>query len=109
MAIHWHLKTYLARKHGIFRPTDLQALVVERTNVLISLANICKFLNKKPVGVKLQTMELICTALNCNLNDFCEIKPSTNQRPERQTKLSPKHTPNSKTAVTAFPDPGNYE
>ena len=109
MAINWHLKTYLARKHGIYRPTDLQALVVKKTNVLISLPSISKIINNKPAAIKLRTMELICTALGCDLNEFCQIRPSTNQRPDKLKKLSPRTTPDNKKAVTSFPDPGDYE
>lgn len=109
MAVYWHLKTYLAREHGIYRPTDLQALVVKKTNVLISLPTVSNILNKKPASIRLRTMELICTALGCNLTDFCQVKPSTNQRPEHTKKLSPRSIPNNKIAVTSFPDPGNYQ
>jgi DNA-binding Xre family transcriptional regulator len=109
MAIHWHLKTYLARQQGIYRPTDLQALVVKKTNILISLPSISKLLNRKPAAIRLHTMELICTALDCQLSDFCQIKPSVNKRPEVRKRLSPVHTPANKKSVTAFPDPVDYE
>jgi DNA-binding Xre family transcriptional regulator len=109
MAIKWHLKTYLARQHGIYRPTDIQALVVKKTNILISLPNISKLLNKKPSSIKLSTMEHICTALNCNLSDFCEVKPSKGKSHDSVKKLSFNHTPHSKRGVNSFPDPSDYE
>ena len=58
MAVNWHLKTYLARSHGIYRPTDLQKLVAKKTKVLISIPNLSKLLRRKPSSVKLKTMEL---------------------------------------------------
>ena len=70
MAVNWQLKTYLARRHGIYRITDLQSLIVKKTKILISLPNLSKLLSHKPSSIKLKTMELICTALECNLNDF---------------------------------------
>ena len=109
MAVNWQLKTYLARNHGIYRPTDLQALVVKKTKVLISLANLSKLLGHKPASVKLKTMELICTALACDLSDFCEVKPSKAKLPEQVKKLSPRHTPENKKGVSDFPDPGDYQ
>ncbi len=109
MAVNWQLKTYLARRHGIYRPTDLQALVVKKTKILISLPNISKLLARKPASVKLKTMELICTALDCELSDFCEVKPSISRLPEKVKKLSPRHIPENQKGVTQFPDPGDYQ
>lgn len=109
MAVQWHLKTYLAHQHGIYRPTDFRDLVLKKTQVLISLPNISKLLNRKPSSIRLKTMELLCTALDCNLSDFCQIKPSTSRLPETVKKLSPMQTPNSKRGVSNFPDPTDYE
>lgn len=109
MAVRWQLKTYLARQHGIFRPTDLRDLVLKKTNILISLPNMSKLLNHKPSSIKLKTMELLCTALSCELSDFCQINPSTSKLPEHVKKLSPANIPNSKKGVSNFPDPTDYE
>jgi len=109
MAIHWRLKTYLATKHGIFRATELQKLIVNKTGVLISLQNLCNYLNTKPKTLRLKTIELICSSLECELTDFCEIKPmEINKNPQAVRKLAFHNTPQSKRAVTAFPDPGEY-
>lgn len=109
MAVNWQLKTYLARQCGIYRPTDLQALITKKTKVLISLPNISKLMRQKPSSLKLKTMELICTTLDCKLSDFCEIKPSTARLPEKIKKLSPRHIPDNKKGVCDFPDPGDYQ
>jgi DNA-binding Xre family transcriptional regulator len=109
MAIHWRLKTYLATKHGIFRPTEFQKLIVKKTGVLISLQNLCNYLNEKPKTLRLKTIELICSGLECELVDFCEIKPvEMKKNPEAIRKLAYHNTPTSKRAVTDFPDPGEY-
>ena len=109
MAVQWQLKTYLAREYGIYRPTDLQKLIIKKNNIKISLPNLCKLLNRKPSSIKLHTMELICTALGCELKDFCQVKPSTKKLPESVKKLSPGNTPNNKKSVIDFPDPKDYE
>jgi DNA-binding Xre family transcriptional regulator len=108
MAIRWRLKTYLATKHGIFTATALQKRVVKKTGVLISLQNICNYLNTRPKTLRLQTIEIICSALECELNAFCTIEPA-HFKPAETKKLSYKNTPHSKRAKKSFPDPSDYD
>ena len=111
MAIHWRLKTYLATKHGIYRTVALQKRVAQKTGILISIQNLCNLLEKKPKSIRLQTMELLCTALECELHDFCEISPSTSKQkvdPSQLKKLAHQNTPINKRAVKNFPDPRGY-
>jgi|GEM_PF-1190609 len=109
MAINWHLKTFLSKKHGIYRPTDFQKLIVKKTNILISLPNISKLMNKKPSTISLRTMELLCSTLNCSLDDFCEVSPSIKKIPDKVKKLAFQHTPENKKAINNFPCPTDYE
>ncbi len=108
MAIQWHLKSYLSRQHNIFKATELRALVLKRTNVRISLQNICNLLNTKPRALKLATIEILCTALECDLSAFCQVKPEIKiaAHPRGQ---SFQNTPNSKRVKAEFPDPTDYE
>ncbi len=108
MAISWRLKTYLATKHGIYLATSLQKRIVKKTGVLISTQNLCNYINAKPKSIRLKTVELIVTALECELSDFLDIKPA--QIPVGETKkLSYQNTPLTKRAVSQFPDPKNYQ
>ena len=107
MAVNWQLKTYLAKHHGVYRPTDLQKRIVEKTKILISLSNLTKLLGQKPTLVKLETMELICTAFDCCLSDFCQVKASLQKLPTDTRKLSYKNA--TKKGETDFPDPKDYE
>ena len=113
MAIHWGLKTFLATRHGIFAATDLQKLVIKKTGVLISLTNLCNYLEKKPKTLRLATMEILCQALQCKLEDFCRIKPPAGQPDSGAAgtlrKLSFQNTPHAKRAQISFPDPENYK
>lgn len=108
MAINWHLKTYLAQKHGIFRAIDLRRKVIEKTNIQISKQQICNLFNNKPKSLKLKTIEIICTALDCQLSDFCNVKTgkihSKNLR-----KLSFENTPHKMRGKNSFPDPKDYK
>lgn len=108
MAISWRLKTYLATKHGIYHATSLQKRIVKKTGVLISAANLRNYLNRKPKSIRLKTLELIVTSLDCELCDFFEIKPAEIAVGETK-KLSYQNTPLSKRAKDQFPDPKNYQ
>lgn len=108
MAVYWHLKTYIATAHRIYRATDLQKRIITATGVTISIQNICNLLNSKPKSVKLKTLELVCTALNCQMSDFCQVKPD--KKPiKKLKKLSPQNSPRSKRLVNQFPDPRTYD
>jgi DNA-binding Xre family transcriptional regulator len=108
MAIYWRLRTHLATQHGIFTATALQELIVKKTGILVSLVNLCRYLRKKPRQLRLETAELLCTALGCQLSAFCQIEPRRS-RPGRTKKLGPENTPKVKRGLKAFPDPANYD
>lgn len=108
MAIHWRLKTYLATSHGIYHATSLQKRIVKKTGYLISVQNLRTYMNRKPKSIRLKTLELVVTALECELSHFLEIKPSEIAVGETK-KLSYQNTPLSKRAVNQFPDPKNYK
>jgi len=108
MTIKWSLKKYLLEKHSIRSATDLRKVVIKKTGVTISLQNVCNLINKRPSSIRLETMELICTTLNCKLEAFCQI--STKKKgPNRPKKLSYKNTPHSKRGLSQFPDPEDYQ
>jgi len=99
-----HFKTHRASKANCEKNRSI--------DFLISLQSLCNYLNKKPKEVRLRTVELICTALDCELKDFCSITPSESllkQDHSEVKKLSWQTTPLSKRSQDAFPDPKLYE
>lgn len=106
MAIHWRLKTYLATKHGIYRINTFQKLIVKKTGVLISQQNLCQYM-KAPKTLRLTTIEILCSALECELSDFCTVAPGS-MKPDKPRKLSFQNTPLSKRAARNFPNPTDY-
>lgn len=108
MAVNWRLKTYLAKEHGIFKAVDLRAKIIEKTNIQISLQHICGLLSGKPKSIKLKTIEILCSALDCSLSDFLEVKPGK-VFSEQLRKLSFENTPHSVRAKSNFPDPKDYK
>jgi DNA-binding Xre family transcriptional regulator len=109
MSINWRLKTYLARNHQIYSVTDFQKRIVKRSGVTISVSNLCKYVNRDPKRLDLKTVELFCTALQCELKDFLSVTPLKKVDPRQQKKLSVQTTPRSKIGVKDFPEPENYD
>lgn len=111
MAISWRLRTYLATKHGIFSAVTLQKKIILSTGVIISVQNLRTYLNEKPKLIPLKTIELLCTALQCELSAFCEVTPQPQVTGKPQPKkLSFHNTPIKKRGCgQLFPDPTHYD
>ena len=107
MTIHWKFKKYLAREHNIYTVTELQKLIVKKTGYIISVANLCKYVNARPTMLRLETVEIICSALNCKLSHLVSVGPKNFKNTKRK-KLSYKNTPKEKIGIKSFPDPENY-
>ena len=106
--VKWTFKSFLATKHQIYTVTELQKRIVKKTGVAISLAQLCKLVNGTPSMLRLSTVEIICSALGCELSGFLQVGPKA-MNPEKTRKLSHKNTPKSKIGVKSFPAPGDYE
>ena len=108
MAIYWRLKKYLLNEHHINTATDFKKLIKNKTGIIISLPNVCAYVNGRPRTIKLDVAELFCTTLTCELSDFLEITPSK-ARKQKEGKLSYQTTPHSKRGLDNFPDPMDYK
>jgi DNA-binding Xre family transcriptional regulator len=75
MAFGWKLKERLAAHHQLYQLADIQRVIEERTGVRWSLETISQLVNKIPRSLRVQTMQTICTAFDCGLDDICEITP----------------------------------
>lgn len=109
MSINWKLKVQLAKKHNIYSATEFRKVIKKKTGVIISLSNLCMYLNKKPQRVTLETLEIFCTALDCTLDEFFTISPKKIPKNLKERKLSFKNTPKKTIALKSFPEPENYE
>lgn len=108
MSISWRLKQNLVTRHQIYTVTDFQKQIVRKTGVKISIANLCKYVNDTPKLIRLETIEILCTALDCNLDELLRVLPKK-MDPAKTRKLSYKNTPHSKIAVKQFPNPEDYD
>jgi putative transcriptional regulator len=107
--IRWKLKNLLATKYQIYTVTELRKRIVKKTGVVISVANLCKYVNQTPKMIRLETIEIICSSLECDLETILSVTPKT-FKSEKTRKLSFKNTPKSKIESSKqFPEPGDYE
>jgi DNA-binding Xre family transcriptional regulator len=75
LSYRWKLKQHLATKHQLYQLTDIRRVIEERTGVRWSVETISQLVNKRPRSLRVQTMQTLCDAFSCRLDDFCEILP----------------------------------
>jgi len=114
MPVEWNLKKWLVIERNIYRPSELQALIAEKTGVHLSLQAISALVNGKPSSMRFQTMQVVCNALDCNVCEFFSIAPDSAKEQQKQRKVaggSPKRlyggkvTKVDKKPDSIFPDP----
>ena len=115
MPVVWNLKKWLALERDIYRPSELQALITEKTGVHLSLQAISSLMNGTPSGMRFQTMQVICDTLECDVCDFFNLKRSTPAEKKKMYKVAggapvrlygAKENP--KNEESFFPDPHKY-
>jgi DNA-binding Xre family transcriptional regulator len=107
MAIIWNLKKWLAVNRDIYRASELQLLLAEKVGVRLSLQAISTIINGQPSALRLQTIQAICTALDCKLSDFCDVLPDV-QGLRKQKKAAAHPLPlygGKRKEDSPFPDP----
>ena len=77
MASTWILKQWLKTNRRLKDAKEIRDIIYQRTQKDISLRTIQSLLNNKPTAVHLNTLQAICNAFRCKLDDFCTIKPSS--------------------------------
>ncbi len=116
MAVEWTLKRWLALNRNIYRATELQSLIKERTNIELSLTAVSALVNRPPSGIRFQTIQALCDALECNLCDFCNVRPNARQSAKyRQRKAAGEGTvrlyggkQKRNEPESIFPDPNKF-
>ena len=115
MPVMWNLKKWLALERDIYRPSELQTLIKEKTGVLLSLQAISALMNGKPNGIRFQTMQVLCDTLDCDICDFFNVTPGTQAEKKKQYKVVGGTSvrlygvkEQSKRGENIFPDPDEY-
>ncbi|QEH69196.1 helix-turn-helix domain-containing protein [Cellulosilyticum sp. WCF-2] len=75
MALEWRLRHVMAEKN-IWSGAELGRLLEEKAGYSISPPSISALLNNEPRVVKAETMDALCTALECSPGDLWKHKPS---------------------------------
>ncbi len=116
MSFEWNLRKWLAVERDIYKPSQLQALIVERTGVRLSIQAVSTLMNSKPSALRIQTIQVLCDALECNLCDFCNITYDSTQSQQKRRAAAgstPRRLYGNKASVPSppdhdFPDPRRY-
>lgn len=87
MSFHWNLRRELLLRKNVHRSVDLQVLLREH-GLPLSLPSVCKLLKQPPEYLPLKTIQVICNALRCNLNDFCVMEPDPKGRGSNRNEPS---------------------
>lgn len=74
----WNLRWAAARR-DIWRPSDLRA-AFEKVGFAPSLSKVAALWSAKPITVRLDDLDMICTALGCTVADLLEAEPVAQAR-----------------------------
>jgi DNA-binding Xre family transcriptional regulator len=83
MPVIWTLKKWLAVERDIYRSVELQALLAEKAGVRLSLQAVSALIKGTSNALRLQTIQALCNALECELHDFCRVLPDSAVEQER--------------------------
>lgn len=69
MTITWNL-THVMYEKGIFTVTELKRAIQDKGNLDISIPAVHRLVNKLPNEIKFSTLDALCAALECDVNDL---------------------------------------
>lgn len=78
MALEWKLRKVMADKE-IWSGSELARLMKEKSGYSLSAPSISALLNGNPKQVKANTMDALCTALDCSPADLWKHTPTYTQ------------------------------
>lgn len=91
MSVKWKLRNIMA-KNEIWTGTELQKQIVDTTGYSISLPSITALINDPPKMIRVETLDALCTTLNCTPNDLIEHEKNyigTKTSKEKISRVSP--------------------
>ena len=74
--IDWRLKQQLA-KANIHNASQLHKKLIQELGMDISIQGLSKLINKNPSVIKLETVQILCNLLECNLSDILIVEPDS--------------------------------
>lgn len=79
MMLEWMLRKVMLER-GIWSGAALARLLEEKVNYRLSAASISALLNQQPRQMKAETLDALCTALECSPNDLWVHTPTSNEK-----------------------------
>ena len=76
MTVTWNL-THVMYDRGVFSVTELRNLMHDKGNLDISVPAVYRLVNSLPQEIKFTTLEALCTALECGVNDLIVYEQPT--------------------------------
>lgn len=89
MALEWRLRKVMAERE-IWSGSELARLMKEKAGHSLSAPSISALLNESPKHVKTETMDALCTALECTPSDLWKHTPTYTQSADnkKQARLA---------------------
>lgn len=116
MPLVWNLRKWLAVNRDIYRPVDLQKLIIEKASVHLSLQAVSALMQQNPSALRIATLEALCTALDCKASDFFDVLPlSQEEQKSKRRVVGDAPTPlygakkPEPSLESPFPDPYQYK
>lgn len=75
MAIKWNLRKVMA-KNDIWTGIELKRKMKDITGYDLSTASISSLINDRPKMIRVDTLDALCTTLNCSPNDLIDHEKS---------------------------------
>lgn len=102
MAIEWRLRKVMADR-GIWSGAELGRLLEDRAGYKLSPPSISALLTAEPKQVKTQTMDALCTALECTPNDLWKHTPTPIKKLDRPSNKKMDKAVNEFTSENKMP------
>jgi DNA-binding Xre family transcriptional regulator len=86
MALEWRLRNVMANK-GIWSGAELRRLMEVKAGYAMTAPSISALLNNCPRSIKADTMDALCTALDCTPSDLWKHVATYNDRRSSKTNI----------------------
>lgn len=86
MTIEWKLRQVMA-KNDIWSGSELQRRLEDKAEYTISAASLSVLINETPKMIRTETLDALCTALECTPNDLIIHKPTRLGKLKNSSKL----------------------
>lgn len=102
MSIEWKLRQVMAKKN-VWTGSELLRMMEDKAGFTMTPASISALLNEKPKLIRVETLDALCTALECSPEELIEHKSSFIGKMKKPRVITEKD--NKKEVVNSRPLP----